>query len=133
MGKSISEEELRRRNRRKFYWHTKAMNDPFFRRKALALRLLDFIMHRYHTGKGYIEFSNNSAAQALDVEPRQIARAKRQFIERGWLKLVGAYDRRLRKWNANRYDLAGGPEDLILDAHNHGRHDSEDVSGDEAD
>jgi hypothetical protein len=39
--------------------------------------LLNYIMHHYHVGKEYVEFSNNSAAKALDVDPRQIARARK--------------------------------------------------------
>lgn len=78
--------------------------------------LLNYIMHHYHVGKEYVEFSNNSAAKALDVDPRQIARAKKAIIDRGWLRLARAYDRASMRWNANRYVLAGGPEDLILEA-----------------
>lgn len=116
MVRSPTDDELRRRNRIKFNWHMRAIKDPAFRGHWVIPALLDFIMHTYHVGKGYVEFSNNSAAIALDVDARQIARAKKAIIERGWLRLVRAYDRASKRWNANRYALAGGPEDLILEA-----------------
>lgn len=116
MVRSPADEEMRRRNRIKFNWHMLAVKDPAFRGHWVIPALLDFIMHTYHVGRQCVEFSNNSAAKALDVDPRQIARAKKAIIERGWLRLIRAYDRKSNRWNANRYTLAGGPEDLLLDA-----------------
>lgn len=115
--RALSPEELRRGNRRKFAWHKLAQGDPAFRGHWLIPRLISLIMDEYDVRVGYVEFSDKGAARALDVDPRQIARAKKMLIERGWLKLVGAYDRRLKHWNANQYDLSGGPDDLLLDAH----------------
>lgn len=115
--RALSPDELKRANRRKFAWHKLAQGDAAFRGHWLLPRLISFIMDEYDVRLGYVEFSDKGAAKALSVEARQIARAKKALIERGWLKLVGSYDRRLKHWNANQYDLSGGPEDQLLEAH----------------
>jgi hypothetical protein len=100
--------------RRKFHWLRLVAKYPGFRRKALMLRLCIYIADQYHTNFGTIEFSMDTAAKALDCDPSQIARARGELVQLGWLILVQGATFSRRSYSANRYNLSGGPSKVEL-------------------
>jgi hypothetical protein len=100
--------------KRKFHWLQLVAQYPGFRRKALMLRLCIYIADQYHTNYGTIEFSMDTAAQALDCDSSQIARARRELVQLGWIVLVQAASFGRKSYSANKYDLAGGPTKIEL-------------------
>jgi hypothetical protein len=115
MKKPTTPDQVQRNQRRKFRWLELVAQCPAFRKKAVAMRLAVYIMKNYHTFHGYIEFSKNAAALWLELDPSQVTRARNLFVKLGWLRLVRTARAQRFGYSANRYDLAGGPDDLILD------------------
>lgn len=115
MAQNFDPDVMRFHQKRKVTWLRHIAKDPRFHRKALTLRLAVYIFDRFHTGLGYIEFSMNHAAAWLDVDPSQIARCRKELVKLGWLRLVAPAKLTRQSYSANRYDLAGGPEDYLLD------------------
>lgn len=99
---------------RKFHWLKLIAQYPGFRKKALMLRLCILIADRFHTDRGIIEFSIDFAAEALDCDPSQIARARGELVQLGWLALVKSATFSRRSYSANQYDLSGGPSKAEL-------------------
>jgi hypothetical protein len=99
---------------RKFHWLLLVAKYEGFRRKALMLRLCIYIADQYHTDLGTIEFSMDTAAKALDCDPSQIARARGELVQLGWLVLVHGATHSRKQYSANKYDLSGGPDQYEL-------------------
>ena len=119
MVDEITVETRRWIDHHRFQWHEKILMDAKIRKNPTALALAGHIMHRVVAQKGWAQFSNQSAATALSMEVRSVARAKNCLIERGWIRLHSQVAKRGRGWGANRYILAGGPDDLLFDAEPH--------------
>lgn len=102
--------------RKKFRWLQLIAKCPKLRKSPFVLRLCICIADRYHTELGYIEFSKNAAAEWLDADPGQVTRARKLLVKLGWLLLVRSATLSRQNYSANRYDLAGGPEDHDLSA-----------------
>lgn len=117
MSQQQGEDERRYVNWHRFSWHEKVIADAELRQYPTALALAGHIMHRYKSDAGCAEFSNESAARALSMDARSVNRAKKKLIDRGWIKLFDGRRRRSTGWSANRYRLAGGPDDLDLEQH----------------
>jgi hypothetical protein len=100
----------------KFSWHEAVLKDHALARMSSAYRLAGYIMHKFNIDSGYAEFSNKSAAEYLNCDPRQIVRAKQRLVARGWIVLESAPKSQRFGWRASRYRLSGGPDDLLLDA-----------------
>lgn len=116
---AIDDEALRKRqtNSLRFKWHEWLLKDEQLRKSPNALALAGYIMHRFNWKTGYAQFSNQSAANALNMDPRSVARSKKYLISRGWISLQERRTDQSRGWTANRYTLCGGPEDLDLSQH----------------
>lgn len=99
---------------RKFNWLRLIARFWGFRKKALTLRLCILIADRFHTDMGHIEFSLEFAAEALDCDPSQIARARRELVQLQWLVLKEKAKSTRQSYSANKYDLGGGPEAIDL-------------------
>lgn len=97
----------------RFQWHEAVLKDPAIHAWPSAIALAGHVMHRF---KGYAQFSIASAAKALGFEERTLKRARKFLQKRGWIR---PDDRPVKRgaggWRANRYVLAGGPEDLLFD------------------
>ena len=115
MSKPFDPVQVKRNQMRKFRWLELVAQHPGFRRKPIMYRLAIYVSKCFHTGLGYIEFSIDGAAAWLDVDPSQIVRARNELVKLGWLLMIKAATPSRKYYSANRYDLAGGPEDYLLD------------------
>jgi hypothetical protein len=107
--------EMRRQlNHRRFLWHEAILRDKDIKRYPTALALAGHIMHRFVPENGCAMLSDHSAAKALNQNERSIARAKKNLVDAGWIRLKDAYDWSAKGWSANSYILMGGPNDLLL-------------------
>jgi hypothetical protein len=97
-------------NAARFKWHEAVIKDQRLSRNTMAIRLAGYILHRFHPRYGFAQFSSNSAAAFFDVDPRQIKRAKKLLVRQGWIRLIETQVSP-KSWQAERYGLAGGPED----------------------
>lgn len=117
----VTTDDLARRkqqtNNLRFIWHEWVLKDAELREHPTALALAGHIMHRFHWEKGYAEFSINSAAKALNMEPRSVVRARQYLVQRGWIRLLEYRTNQKGGWAANRYTLSGGSDDLDLSNH----------------
>lgn len=115
MSKKFDPDVMKFHMRRKLRWLELIAQHPSYTRKAMVFRLGIFIMKKFHTGLGYIEFSIKEAAKWLCVDDSQVVRARNLLVRHGWLRLVKSATLSRRTYSANRYDIAGGPEDYLLD------------------
>lgn len=115
MHGQISADVVRKQvNHARFEWYENVLRDVEVRRRPSALSVAGHVMHRFHPGKGYAEFSAASAGRALNMRAETVKRARKYLLERGWLILIQPY-RPSRQWSANRYSLGQGPEVLFDD------------------
>lgn len=100
----------------RFRWHEAVLKDPVIRKCPSAIALAGHVMHRFQADKGFAQFSIASAEKALGFDQRTLKRARKLLQEIGWIR---PDDRPVKRgpggWRANRYILAGGPEDLLFD------------------
>ena len=100
----------------RFRWHEAVLKDPVIRTYPSAIALAGHVMHRYQPHKGYAQFSIASAAKALGFDERTLKRARKLLRELGWIRPYERPDKRgPGGWRANKYTLAGGPDDLLFD------------------
>lgn len=110
--------ELRKHaNAYRFRWHAEAIKDPEIQNSPTAVALVGHIMHRFKAEEGAATFSTSRAAKAIRRCGRSVDRAKALLQKRNWIVRIEGAEGKAKRWGANRYRLAGGPEDLLLEEH----------------
>lgn len=102
----------------RFNWHQRLIADPELHRGAAALAFAGLILHTFDHRSGYAQVSISYACAKLRMPAATAHRGRRLLLRRGWIVPWSGHSRKRRGLDmASRYTLGGGPDDLILDAH----------------
>lgn len=117
MSDEREREHVRWLQARKLAWHQKLIADPEMHKGGAPLAFAGLVLHRYHIKLGYAEISVNYAMAKLRMPETTVQRARRLLVARHWIVLwkPPVPPKRRRPDMPQRYALAGGPDDLLLD------------------
>lgn len=117
MSDERERERVRNVNRMRFQWHERLIADPKLHKGSGALAFAGLVLHRFSIQLGYAEISTGYASARLQMPVSTVHRGRRLLLRQGWIAEWMPLKERKRRLPdlPQRYTLAGGPDDLLLD------------------